>query len=249
MLIEQSASLILNLPDCPAMATVACSPFPSERLESWRSWLRHVELQQVSKYRKKVDQELFIARRGLAREIIAQMLMVRPSSIGFSVESLGKLDWASDDLNRQQSNSIRKLDFSISRSTGIVAMAGCESARIGVDIETIAALPELEMLATQNLHPDELHLWSAIPRKDRTIAYYQLWVVKEAFAKALGVGLTQPPSTISSTQALTGLPRGTIQVKNNEGKACTGEFWMNSIGQTRRIAVVVVGNKGCSLEA
>ena len=244
MLIEQSASLILDLPDCPAIATVAFAPFPSERLESWRSWLRNDELQQVSKYRKKIDQELFIARRGLARESIAQMLTILPSSICFSVESLGKLDWASDDLDRQQINSIRKLDFSISRSTGIVAMAGCESARVGVDIETIAALPELEMLAMQNLHPDELHIWRAIPRKDRTIAYYQLWVVKEAFAKALGVGLSQPPSSISSTHALTGLPRGTVHVENNEGNACTGEFWMTAIRQTRRIAVVVAGNKG-----
>lgn len=240
MLLEQVVTSILDLPDCHAITTVACSPFPSERLDKWRSWLRDDELQRVSSYRNRVDQELFVARRGLARESIAQTGRVRPSSIYFQRDSMGKLSWSSDDLDHQQSNSIRKLDFSISKSIGIVAMSVIESARVGVDVETIEALPELEMLAMQNLHPDELQVWNTIPRADRTIAYYQLWVVKEAFAKALGVGLSQPPSSISSTQALTGLPRGTVQVKNNEGYACTGEFWMTSIGQTQRIAVVIV---------
>ena len=163
MLLEQVVTSILDLPDCHAITTVACSPFPSERLDKWRSWLRDDELQRVSSYRNRVDQELFVARRGLARESIAQTGRVRPSSIYFQRDSMGKLSWSSDDLDHQQSNSIRKLDFSISKSIGIVAMSVIESARVGVDVETIEALPELEMLAMQNLHPDELQVWNTIP--------------------------------------------------------------------------------------
>jgi hypothetical protein len=131
----------------PARTTVVCSPFPSERLDNWKSWLRDDELQRVSNFRKRVDQELFVARRGLARESIAQMRRVKPGSIYFQSESMGKLSWASHDLDHEQSSSIRKLDFSISKSTGIVAISVCESVRVGVDVETIEALPELEMLA------------------------------------------------------------------------------------------------------
>jgi len=253
-MLEPSFSFSVELPDCPAKVNVACSPFSLKQLTSWTSWLRAEEIQRVSTYRRQLDKELFIARRGLARENISRILNIEPSSIQFSTESMGKLCWASDDLDHQPSSPHPKLDFSISKTSwqvascdesipcGLVAMAACESERVGVDIETLGALPELEILAMQNLHPLELKIWHQIPQRDRTLAYYQLWVVKEAFVKAIGLGLSQPPNSILSIQALTGRAEGTVAVVNDEMKTCSGRYWLISIGEMQRLAVVTLHN-------
>lgn len=239
---ETGVACSVEIPDCPVNVKVVGSPFPQKQLASWRSWLRADERQRVAAYRKRTDQELFIARRALARQGIAQQLNVEASSIHFSMEPTGKLRWAVDDVANQSNASYRQLDFSISKTTGLVAMAVCESALVGVDIETIGALPELEILAKQNLHPIELQIWNTLPSLDRTVAYYQLWVVKEAFAKAIGVGLAQQPNSILSTQALMGQAHGTVELVDDETNACSGSYWMTSIGDNHRLAVVTAAN-------
>jgi phosphopantetheine--protein transferase-like protein len=229
-----------EIPNCPAMARVSNSPFQREHFERWKSWLREDELRRASTYRRQADQELFVARRGVARESIAQMRGILPNSIRFIVAASGKLQWSSDDLDRQPCVSFRELDFSIAKTSGLVAMAACESVRIGVDIETIGPLPELEIMAMQNLHPTELQIWNEIPQRDRTLAYYQSWIVKEAFVKALGTGLNHPPNSIVSAQALSGSAQGTVQLLNLTSPTCHGHFWMAPIGKTGRIAIVIL---------
>ena len=237
---EQDFFSTLELSDCHAKVMVASSPFRREPFARWRSWLRDGEIQRLAMFRRRVEQELFIARRGLARESIAQMLAVRPGSVHFSVDDLGKLGWASDDLDSLQTRSHYGFDFSISKTPGRVAMAACPSGRVGVDIETIGPLPELEMLAKQNLHPNELQIWHTIPIADRTSAYYHLWVVKEAFAKALGTGLSQSPDSILSIHALEGLPRGSVTATDSDSYLHVGMFWMTTLGEMGRIAVVTL---------
>jgi 4'-phosphopantetheinyl transferase len=65
-------------------------------------------------------------------------------------------------------------------------------ARIGVDVESVHPL-EPPAIA---LHPAERQRLAGLPDMLRVDAFYGLWTVKEAYLKALGVGLRREPSDI-----------------------------------------------------
>jgi len=109
---------------------------------------------------------------------------------------------------------------------------------VGIDVERISLLPEIETLAIQNLHPIELKDWLEMPEASRLVADYRLWVVKEAFAKALGVGLTLPPRDILANEAMSNT-RGKVESIHSLDQSQEAEFWLKPIGTDRLLSVVV----------
>ncbi|GGE70500.1 4'-phosphopantetheinyl transferase [Pedobacter psychrotolerans] len=76
-------------------------------------------------------------------------------------------------------------EFNISHSGSMVAFCYGDNL-VGVDIEVISDSNHLEFI--DFLHPDEFHYISA--SKKPTDSFYNVWVRKEAFLKATGLGLT-----------------------------------------------------------
>ena len=69
------------------------------------------------------------------------------------------------------------------------AMSACAmswEAPVGIDVEPIADLPELELLLTR-LHPAERRSLASLPHEARVRAFHQLWTAKEAWVKASGM--------------------------------------------------------------
>jgi hypothetical protein len=72
-------------------------------------------------------------------------------------------------------------------STG--AMSACAiswKAPVGIDVEPIADLPELDALLAR-LHPAERQALASLPREARVRAFHELWTAKEAWVKASGM--------------------------------------------------------------
>jgi 4'-phosphopantetheinyl transferase len=88
------------------------------------------------------------------------------------------------------------LDFSLSHSgaTGVVAVA--RDHAVGVDVEVMRARPYLERLAARILSPAEHAEWLEVDPVDRTRGLLRVWTAKEAYLKALGLGLTRPLRTV-----------------------------------------------------
>ncbi|MEP6501830.1 MAG: 4'-phosphopantetheinyl transferase superfamily protein [Betaproteobacteria bacterium] len=86
--------------------------------------------------------------------------------------------------------------FSLSHSEDLALVALAEGVEIGVDLERVRHLPDLDALARQCLTAAErLHL-AAAPAADRPLLFLQFWTRKEACLKALGTGLQIEPSTL-----------------------------------------------------
>ncbi len=66
-------------------------------------------------------------------------------------------------------------------------------AAVGVDIETIRPMEDLEAAARRAMEPAELGRWAANPEDDRLDAFYRSWTRKEAALKAVGRGLSVDP--------------------------------------------------------
>lgn len=76
--------------------------------------------------------------------------------------------------------------FSLSRTRSLVCVFVSKAGPVGVDAESLQALPDLEQLAAVVLSENESdHLRSRLDAE----AFLAVWTRKEALAKALGTGL------------------------------------------------------------
>ncbi|PKM08455.1 MAG: hypothetical protein CVV14_04150 [Gammaproteobacteria bacterium HGW-Gammaproteobacteria-4] len=81
------------------------------------------------------------------------------------------------------------LHTSLSHSGSAIAIALSVAGVIGVDIEPASRAHGMLDLAERICHPAELQVLAALPHQTRESALLRLWVRKEAWLKAVGVGL------------------------------------------------------------
>ncbi|MCK6551033.1 4'-phosphopantetheinyl transferase superfamily protein, partial [Myxococcota bacterium] len=85
----------------------------------------------------------------------------------------------------------RGLDLSVAHTDGLVVCAVARGATIGVDVEARARPAKLELAATF-FSPAEQVALAALPAVEQPARFRVLWTLKEAFVKALGLGLAVP---------------------------------------------------------
>ena len=73
-----------------------------------------------------------------------------------------------------------------------IALFGLSREKIGVDVEVLVAMAP----AWNVLHESERAALAALPQERQGEAFLRLWTAKEAYLKALGVGLRREPSAI-----------------------------------------------------
>lgn len=81
-----------------------------------------------------------------------------------------------------------ELPVSVSHVDGVVAVAACRDAAVGVDVERRRPVPA-EALARRWFEPAAATWVRERPAADRVEAFLLLWTAKEAVGKALGLGL------------------------------------------------------------
>jgi len=95
--------------------------------------------------------------------------------------------------------------FNLSHSGNWALIGVCEDAAIGVDIELMRNIDEIELLAQQHFTAGELNELAALKGEDAQRAFLSGWTRKEACLKALGCGLNL--TTTGFEAGLAPLPR------------------------------------------
>jgi 4'-phosphopantetheinyl transferase len=80
-------------------------------------------------------------------------------------------------------------DGGISHTADLLLVGVARQRRIGVDVEESDRLLLTPGLPEKICHPDELSALSLLPYEERNRMLVRLWTLKEAYGKALGVGL------------------------------------------------------------
>ena len=75
-------------------------------------------------------------------------------------------------------------ELSVAHSRGVVVCALAPAGRIGIDVEIAAPGRAIEGIAARHFSADETRWVDSQPER-----FYRLWVLKEAYLKALGLGL------------------------------------------------------------
>jgi 4'-phosphopantetheinyl transferase len=87
------------------------------------------------------------------------------------------------------------VEFNMSH-TGEVVVVALARVAVGVDIEVVRPLDELDALIAATCTAQEQALFAALDPSARLRAFYRLWTRKEAWIKLLGVGMAHDVATV-----------------------------------------------------
>jgi 4'-phosphopantetheinyl transferase len=126
------------------------------------------------------DRGRFVQAHAALRQILHHYTGVEPSALHFSLGPHGKphLDPAG-------------LNFSLSHSGDLAAVAVGEIAEIGIDLEKTRPIADWEEVARLWFHPAEIEWVRSAADARRRDAFFEVWTAKEAYIKANGRGLSQ----------------------------------------------------------
>lgn len=158
------------------------------RLECLRKLLAVEERRTLERYRRESDVHRRIVSRGVLRLVLGRQLRVDPQSIRFSYSRRGK-------------PSVSGLEFNVAHSGDLVLIA-THALPVGIDVEQISSASSIEALGA-----------TCFTSRERSMArqagcdncLWQLWVRKEAWLKALGVGVSISPAAIDVANPATPL--------------------------------------------
>ena len=77
----------------------------------------------------------------------------------------------------------------MTHSQGMTLLAVGVGQQIGIDLECVRPLPDLDRLVSQCLSPAEVRALDAAELLDPLDSFYRYWTCKEACLKGLGIGL------------------------------------------------------------
>ncbi|MBD2340476.1 4'-phosphopantetheinyl transferase superfamily protein [Calothrix sp. FACHB-156] len=126
----------------------------------------------------------FIAGRGSLRTILSGYLGVSPQEVQFDYEPRGKPLLASKF-------SYSGLTFNLSHSQNLALCAVSKNRQIGIDLEYIRPMSDLESLAQRFFLPREYDLVRSLPDEQKSPVFFRYWTCKEAYLKATGEGIAQ----------------------------------------------------------
>jgi 4'-phosphopantetheinyl transferase len=139
------------------------------------------EHRRVREFRFDVDRRRYIVRRGRLREILADRLRCSPCEIPLSCNAFGK--------PRIEGVDVR---FNLSHSSGVALYVVGRGAELGCDIEWRLPKLAVEDVAERFFSAHEIQSLRSVPHPQRVEAFFNCWTRKEAFVKALGLGVSYP---------------------------------------------------------
>jgi len=158
---------------------------PRGSLDDAYATLAEDEIERARRFKFTRDRRRFVAARSFLRRTLAGYLSVSPRELAFVYGAFGKPGLSSrpDDT---------RVEFNLSHSGEMAILAISRGPTVGVDIEQVIQVSELQKMASRYFSAYENAALNAVPAEARNFAFYCCWTRKEAFLKALGHGLAHP---------------------------------------------------------
>lgn len=150
--------------------------------------LSSVDKNVVSKYREGNVRNRKIISTGVLANLLSQYLELLPDEIILSKNRYGK-PFVSPIVDSE-------LNFNLSHSDNIGIFAFTTKYQIGIDIEKIKDIDNIDEIMRLVFTPNEISLFKNLSIETKTDLFYRLWTAKEAFMKAIGRGFSFSPKKI-----------------------------------------------------
>jgi 4'-phosphopantetheinyl transferase len=183
---------------------------PAGCLKTLQALLHPSERERAACFRFPHLQDAFITGRGVLRLLVGRYLDIAPHEVPIGYGPDGKPEVLGSDLQ-----------FNLAHSGGLAVYAFTLGRKVGVDLEMVKPIPDLETVSRRFFAEREVEALLALPEAERNEAFFTCWTRKEAYIKAIGKGLVQPLDRF----AVTFLPGETARLSWVDGEPLAPERW------------------------
>lgn len=153
-----------------------------EEIARLHAMLDEDERAQSTRFRFARDRRRFIARRGWLRTVLGEQLSRAPAEIVFVRNEFGK------PFARQNGG----LRFNLSHSDGLALCVIGRGVEVGCDLERRNPALACDETAERLFAPGERRSLRLLARPQWVEGFFNCWTRKEAYIKAIGLGLSHP---------------------------------------------------------
>ena len=154
------------------------------QLQFFRETLSSDEIARAERFYFPEHRQRFIAGRGTLRTILGQYLDIDPKQVEFEYQPRGKPLLAAKFAGKG-------LLFNLSHSQDLALLGVSYQNQIGVDLEYIRTMSDLEGLAKRFFSAREYEYLRLLSPAQQQQIFFRYWTCKEAYLKATGDGLVQ----------------------------------------------------------
>jgi 4'-phosphopantetheinyl transferase len=137
------------------------------------------EARRASRFRFNHLRNSFVITHGALRCLLGRYLNRGPSRICFVYGDKGKPGVPDGNL-----------EFNLTHSEGMAAVAFTADCQLGIDVEHIRSLDDMQQIADRYFSPEEAAELMLLPANEREHGFFRCWTRKEAYIKAVGDGLS-----------------------------------------------------------
>lgn len=168
----------------PAQAHVWQIPLDidADRLAALTRTLSPDELARAARFLAPLDRARFVAGRGAVRAVLAGYMNTAPENLRFTYSPHGKPELTGEP----------RLHFNFTHCKGLALLAVSAGGPLGIDLERLRTDFAPEPLAARLFTPAEQETLAQASPADKHRVYWGLWTAKEAYLKAVGIGLDVP---------------------------------------------------------
>ena len=184
---------------------------PDTVVEQMAQSLSTEESKRAGRFRFRQHRNQFILTHGILRKLLADYTDIEAAGITFSYGKNGK-PYLPERFNQE------KIRFNMSHSNGYALFGFTRNREIGVDIEHICELADMENVAKQVFSTKEMAVLRSTPAAEKKEVFFKFWTRKEAYIKGVGEGFSSPLDSIDISAATIGEPICVQPVANPASK-------------------------------
>jgi 4'-phosphopantetheinyl transferase len=179
------------------------------------------------------DRRRFIVGRSVLRDILARYLDVDAKQISFEYFERGK-----PYLSAIHTPGIQ---FNVAHSHELAIYAIACEREVGVDLEYIHPVPEIDQIAASFFAAAEYQTWRTLPEDQKLVSFFNCWTRKEAYLKATGDGLSKPLDQFE-VSLVPDHPARLLRVEGNERETQRWSLRTLELDQANYVGALAVEN-------
>ncbi|MGY0788308.1 4'-phosphopantetheinyl transferase family protein [Azospirillum argentinense] len=172
------------------------------------------DLRRCRRYHFDRDRHLFIAAHLLLRCVLSRYEPIEPAGWRFAANPYGRPEIADPAM-------ARRLRFNLSHAAGLALVGVAREGEVGVDVECADRHADAAGIARHAFSDSERRFLQGLPADESRLAFLRSWTLKEAYAKARGVGLSLPFRDMEFQYG----PDARIAMRLGEGIADRADRW------------------------
>jgi 4'-phosphopantetheinyl transferase len=157
-----------------------------DSLRTYVPLLTDAERAKAARFHFAADRNRHVTSRALLRTVLPGYLGIPHEALSFRCDRFGR-----PSLGNPEALAVG-LDFNLSHTAGLIALAVTHHSVVGVDVENASHQQPAMELASRFFSPDEVASLRTFAGDALNLEFYRHWTLKESYLKAYGVGLSLP---------------------------------------------------------